>query len=81
MRTERRSRAVRAQVHAPGGVFDEEQDVQAAQEHGAGVEEVSRQHRVGWAVGNVRHVWPCRSGAGPMPAALRIFQMVDGAAV
>jgi hypothetical protein len=34
-----------------------------------------------WAARNARHVWPRRSGAGPMPASLRIFQTVDGASV
>jgi hypothetical protein len=32
-----------------------------------------------WAVKKVRQVWPCRLGAGSMPASLRIFQMVEGA--
>jgi hypothetical protein len=34
-------------MHAPAGEFDKEQDVQAAQEHRVGVEEVSRQHGMG----------------------------------
>ena len=35
------------QVHAPGVVLDEEQDMQAAQEHGIDVEEVRREDRCG----------------------------------
>jgi hypothetical protein len=34
------------QVHAAGAVLDEEQHVQPAQDHGAGLEEVHRQDRL-----------------------------------
>jgi hypothetical protein len=36
-----------SQVHAAGAMFDEEQHVQAAQEHGIDVEEVRSQDRLG----------------------------------
>jgi hypothetical protein len=35
------------QVHAPAVMFDEEQHIQAPQEHGAGVEEVCSEDRLG----------------------------------
>lgn len=34
-----------------------------------------------WAVRNCRHIGPVRHGAGSMPAACSISQMVDGATV
>jgi hypothetical protein len=36
-----------SQVHAPGGVLDDEQDMHPAQQHGVDVEEVRRQDRRG----------------------------------
>jgi hypothetical protein len=69
------------QVHTPGGVFDEEQDVQAAQEHGIDMEEAGREDGFSLTAKKVRHVWPCRLGAGSMPASWGIFQTADGATV
>jgi hypothetical protein len=67
------------QVHAPGCVLDEEQDLQAAHKHGVDVEEVSRQDGMG--LGGQERA-PCLAtpvGYGSMPASLRIFLTVDGA--
>src|SRR5215472_4201205 len=54
------------QVDAPGGVFDEEHGMRAAQEHGIDVEEASRQDRMGRG-GQKRTpclATPVRRGAG-----------------
>jgi hypothetical protein len=68
-------------VDAASGVFDEEQDVQAAQEDRVDVEEVSRQDGVG--LGRQEHT-PCLTvpaGCGVDAGVVEIFQTVDGASV
>ena len=69
------------QVHTPGGVFDKEQDVQAAQGHGIDMEEVGREDGFGLGGQEGAPRLACRLGTGSMPASLRIFQTVDGATV
>jgi hypothetical protein len=64
------------QVHAPGAVLDEEQDVQAAQKHRVDVKEVSRQDRVGLGGEERAPGLAAPIGWGPMSASLRIFQTV-----
>jgi hypothetical protein len=69
------------QANAAGPVLNEEQHVQAAQEHGTGMEEIGRQDRLRLASRNARHVSPDRAGAGSIPASLRICHTVDGASL
>jgi hypothetical protein len=67
------------QVHAPGAVLDEEQYIQAAQEHGIDMEESAARIVLGCPARNASQVQPGRLGAGSTPASLRIFHTVDGA--
>ena len=69
------------QVHAPGAMLNEEQHVQAAQEHRVDVEEALARIVFAWASENARQVCPARLGAGSMSASLRICHTVDGASV
>jgi Helix-turn-helix of DDE superfamily endonuclease len=69
------------QVHAPGAVLDEEQDVQAPQEHGIDVEEIRGEVVSACPARNTRQASPDRRGAGSMPASLRICHTVDGASL
>ena len=69
------------QVHTAGAVLDEEQHVQAAQEHGIDVEEVGRQDRLRLGFQERPPGLPGLPGRGSMPASLRICQTVDGASL
>ena len=67
------------QVHAPIVVLDKKQHVEPAQEDGVDAEEVSRGDRLGLRGQELLPADGCARGAGSIPAALRISQMVDGA--
>ncbi len=67
------------QVNAAMVVLDDEQHIEPAQENGVDMEEVDRGDRLGLAEGNWFQLAAARCGAGSMPAALRISQMVEGA--
>jgi hypothetical protein len=69
-------------VHAAGAVLDEEQHIQAAEQHGVSTWKKSAARMVfAWASRNARQVCPDRMGAGSMPVSLRICQTVDGASL
>jgi hypothetical protein len=65
-------------VHPPPAMLDNEQDVQAAQQHSTGKKSAARMV-LARASRNARQDCPARRGAGSMPAFLRIRHTVDGA--
>jgi hypothetical protein len=67
------------QVGAAGAVLDDDQGVDAAQQHGVYVHEVDGEDAAGCTVRNCFQVGPVRRGAGSMPASCRICQTVDAA--
>src|SRR5205823_10355275 len=70
-----------AQVHPAGAVLDEHQHVQPFQQHRVCVQEIDGKNPGGLSCEELPPVGPARRGAGSMPAACRISQMVDGATV
>ena len=64
-------------VHAAGGVFDDEERVEPVQADG--VEGNTSHARIAWACPrrNCDQVGPARRGAGPIPAVCRIVQTVE----
>ena len=62
-------------------MLNEEQHIQAAQEHRVDVGEVQARIVFAWASENARQVCPDRLGAGSMPASLRICHTADDASV
>ena len=64
-------------VHPPGGVLDDEEDVEAAQGDGVEVEQVAGEDGVGLRSRNCAQVGPARRGAGSIPAPWRIVQTVE----
>jgi len=64
-------------VHAAGGVLDEEERVEAVQGDRVEVERVAGEDAVGLYAEDWVQVGAARRGAGSMPAVLRIFQTVE----
>jgi len=59
------------EVHAPSVVFDHDEDVEAAQEHGVDVGEVDREDRVGLRAEELR---PSRTGSSSRGIESRVLQ-------
>ena len=64
-------------VHAAGGVFDDEERVEPVQGDRVEMEQVAGQDRLACARRNCDQVGPTRRGPGSIPAALRIFHTVE----
>jgi hypothetical protein len=66
-------------------MFDEEQHVQAPQERRRNMVSAWKKSAARIVLAcparNARQISPARRGAGPVPASLRIFHIVDGATV
>ena len=68
-----------AQMHSAGVELDEEQHVEAAEEHRVDGEDVTGQEAGAWAFKNSDQVGPVRCGAGSIPCRRRIAQTLEGA--
>jgi hypothetical protein len=66
-------------VPVMGGVLDEEQTYRRRRKTVSTWKKSAANIVRAWVARNARHGRPRRSGAGSMPASLRIFQTVDGA--
>jgi hypothetical protein len=67
------------QVNAATVVLDDEQHIEPTEKDGVDVEEVDRDNRLGLGGQELLQLEAARCGAGSIPAALRMSQMVDGA--
>jgi hypothetical protein len=68
-------------VGAAAVVFDDDEDVEATQEHGIDVGEVDREDRMACADRNCRRSARTVGGAGSSPAFFKIFQTVEAATI
>jgi hypothetical protein len=66
-------------VRTAAVVFDDDEDVEAAQEHGVDEGEVEREDRTGLRDRTCRRGGPVRRGAGSSPTSFKIFQTVAAA--
>jgi hypothetical protein len=64
-------------VHAAGGVLDDDEDIQPAQGDGVEMEQVAGKDRVRLRAQELGPRGSARRGAGSMPELVRIFQTVE----
>jgi hypothetical protein len=74
-----RVRGDAGQVGATGAVLDDDQGVEAPEQHGVHVDKIGREDAAGFAVRNCFQVGPVRRGAGSIPASCRICHTVEAA--